>query len=656
MQISIKSVRRSQSGWVLSMTLAFLVVTLIVFASIMYWISSNAKVTQRNNLFNMSQAAAQGACEITIAQMDRDFIYQSINNTNVYMPLVTNINQSGWPVQFKFSDTNGNPNQIAVSIYPQNWATNFVALNSQFSGLYAAVAQCDLYAMATTSATNAGYNMSAIVHESAQLAAIPVFQFGVFYNLDLDIGNGQTMTMNGKVHCNGTIWMCPQALMTFNDDVEASVIVTNADNPSDEQNHTFSASNLKYVITLNNPVSGADSLNMPISGGSSNVESILNLPPAGVAAPAAAAYYPTNQIYLYNECDLIISNAWNGTSGALGTNITIFYQDNNQSGGPLFQLTNNEICTFQRISSPTNWPPYWTTNSQFRPFTNYAATPVASSFPFVTNVTFVDWREGYNGGSGPPKNVQAVQIDVSLLKAWLADTSKEGYKYNQICGGPAGVTGNKGHGIDSIYVYNSVPLTNPPVNQMLPAVRMINGQQMPSAKGLTVATPMPIYVLGDYNVTRDGVNFSRTPVGNTTYTYPSSLLGDAMTILSNGWQDTNTSNLPGTSSATTVNTACFEGIVPSITVGGVKHYSGGLENFIRLLESWGSTTLTYNGSIVVMFQSIYATNYWHVTGNYYNPPSRQWGFDTNFMSQSGMPPCAPQAKAIIRGNWVTGGQ
>ena len=37
--------------------------------------------------------------------------------------------------------------------------------------------------------------MSAVVQETANLAAIPVFQFGVFYNLDLDIGNGQAMIM-----------------------------------------------------------------------------------------------------------------------------------------------------------------------------------------------------------------------------------------------------------------------------------------------------------------------------------------------------------------------------------------------------------------------------------------------------------------------------
>ena len=39
---------------------------------------------------------------------------------------------------------------------------------------------------------------------------VPVFQFAAFYNLDLDFSFGQVIVLNGKVHANGTLWMCPQ--------------------------------------------------------------------------------------------------------------------------------------------------------------------------------------------------------------------------------------------------------------------------------------------------------------------------------------------------------------------------------------------------------------------------------------------------------------
>jgi hypothetical protein len=96
----------------------------------------------------------------------------------------------------------------------------------------------------------------------------------------------------------------------------------------------------------------------------------------------------------------------------------------------------------------------------------------------------------------------------------------------------------------------------------------------------------------------------------------------------------------------------MEGIVQSVTINSTKYYSGGVENFLRLLENWSSgTTLTYNGSIVVMFNSLYATNHWQTPGNYYNVPNRSWGFDVNFLNQNQLPPLTPQAKALVRQQW-----
>jgi hypothetical protein len=90
----------------------------------------------------------------------------------------------------------------------------------------------------------------------------------------------------------------------------------------------------------------------------------------------------------------------------------------------------------------------------------------------------------------------------------------------------------------------------------------------------------------------------------------------------------------------------LEGIVPS----NGAHYSGGVENFLRLLQDWSGDTLAYNGSIVVLFQSQYATAFWG-NSNYYGIPIRKWGFDLNFNQQSRQPPMTPQVRATIRKNW-----
>jgi hypothetical protein len=89
----------------------------------------------------------------------------------------------------------------------------------------------------------------------------------------------------------------------------------------------------------------------------------------------------------------------------------------------------------------------------------------------------------------------------------------------------------------------------------------------------------------------------------------------------------------------------MEGNVPSDGF----NYSGGVENFVRLLEDWKDHTLAYNGSIVVMFPSQYATSPWQT--NYYTVPTRAWGFDLNFTNQNGLPPLTPSAKALFRASW-----
>jgi hypothetical protein len=139
-------------------------------------------------------------------------------------------------------------------------------------------------------------------------------------------------------------------------------------------------------------------------------------------------------------------------------------------------------------------------------------------------------------------------------------------------------------------------------------------------------TPDPVYIKGNYNVS---TNLSGPAVNlgtaNTTQTYPAAIYADAVTVLSQNWVNAN-STLAYTSrnatTADTVNAAFLEGVVPS----DGTYYSGGVENFPRLLENWnsGSTPFWYNGSMVAMFNSVYATGKYLNPGNYYYEPTRDW--------------------------------
>jgi hypothetical protein len=131
---------------------------------------------------------------------------------------------------------------------------------------------------------------------------------------------------------------------------------------------------------------------------------------------------------------------------------------------------------------------------------------------------------------------------------------------------------------------------------------------------------------------------------------PASIAADAITILSTTWDDTRSNGSLGTRGAgdTTVNAALLAGVVQTTAVNG---YSGGIENFTRFLEDWTSKTFTYNGSMVVMFDSKVAVAPWVNYGGYYNPPNRNWTFDCNFLDPNKLPPSTPTGATLLRGSW-----
>jgi hypothetical protein len=637
MQIPCSTRPRARQGYVLIITLVFLAISLITLSSVMWWSSSNGMVTQKNVLFTTAESAADAATEQVVATMDRDWTYnQSLQASSVYAALVPV--QTNWLMQFQFSNGSNTLNQTGVSIALTN---SYGAVGSVFVGLSGYKQLCTITSEATTS--NQAYAVSATVQQGIYATIIPLFQFAVFYNMNLEIDPGAAMVMNGPVFSNEGIWAGTPNI-TFNQTVAAVGLVY--DDATDSTNDDPWASGKTDAGTPNGnfayaPVSGEDSLTLPIglsnSNSASGVEAIINLPSGTNGAPNSGAYTTNGQQYLFNEADLIISNSANGLAGTRGTNITIWFQDS-QNATYLTPLTNDFYAL--KTGGSTNV----IANSTG---VDASSNVLYKSYSFVTNVSYYDYRES--------DTVQAVQLDVSKLNTWINNPASTGGKVSNTSS-----FNDKGHGIDSVYIYNSVPMNT----SQLPAVRLVNGAQLPystdpggsgrATGGLTVVTPQPLYVMGNYNVQTNGsAALAAALTTNTAATYPASIMGDAITILSANWSDNNTSGTgigSRTPSATTINAACLEGIVQSTN----SNYSGGLENFLRLEEDWGNGTVTlqYNGSIVVMFPSIYATNFWPGTGSVYNPPNRQWGFDYNFTVPSKLPPLSPRYYKIIRSSWT----
>ena len=177
-------------------------------------------------------------------------------------------------------------------------------------------------------------------------------------------------------------------------------------------------------------------------------------------------------------------------------------------------------------------------------------------------------------------------------------------------------------------------------------VRLINGQVLP-ALGLTVATPNPLYVKGHYNAPLGYVGTS-----NTTTTVPASLVADSITILSGNWADPKSSSglISRLATDTTINAAMVAGIVPT----GNGYYSGGLENFPRLLENWTGKIFTFNGSVAALFRSQIAIAPWGASADVYvNPLIRNWSFDANFTDPLKQPSGTPTIRTLVRASWAT---
>ncbi len=253
-----------------------------------------------------------------------------------------------------------------------------------------------------------------------------------------------------------------------------------------------------------------------------------------------------------------------------------------------------------------------------------------------SRTTIYDSREG--------RNVDVATLDVSVLRTALSN---------------AGITGFN----NVLYINDTTPITG--ADPEPKTIRLKNGGVLPS-NGLTIASENAIYIQGDYNTgtTTDPTAVPSNNGGNSNNTdsptvtnydrKPAAVIGDAVMLLSNNWNDANSSLTLANRAAsdTTYNTAIVSGFMPSgyqPSSGSQYGYSGGGNNFPRFLENWSNKYCTYFGSMVELYQSKSFTGRWD-TGVIYRPPNRCWNFDTNYRNNP--PPGTLDAASWTRGTWA----
>jgi hypothetical protein len=211
---------------------------------------------------------------------------------------------------------------------------------------------------------------------------------------------------------------------------------------------------------------------------------------------------------------------------------------------------------------------------------------------------------------------------------------------------------NKKKIIDYIRIYkNANGTTN--LRKSPYAFAVSGGRNLPN--GFTFVTDQAVYVQGDYNTYTDGTASAKKPAA---------IMGDTITNLSNNCLSTETAsgsvftgqvNCGRTSgmsaaSTTTVNAAYLSYTNQSVgnypLAATPKVYSGGLNNYVRMVENWDTYTFVYRGSLVSLGSPVeFSGAYSNATGlsGYYTIPNRDFGFDTDFNTFDQLPPLSPRA-------------
>ena len=587
------------AGNILVVTLIMLVVVSAFVLAAMNVTGHTARMTDRSRDYAAAQAAAEGAVEYAfgiwktrIAAQNRAITTAEANNA------VTAPALPGYLYAAAMED--GPLKMDGLDAYGAPVASPVAVTVSLISYPGWAGKSYTYRARAKVQKPAGGYDFRAGVQRQFQYSEVPLFQAMYFFEDTLEFYRPADMIVGGLVHTNGKAYLSSSdaGTLTLQDQVS-------------------------YVTAY------SDSIDPPFSDQWSGWVANAEIPPTYTQGQTAQLHQVPRMEPLGNEPSAAI-NTTDASPNNDGMRELIEPPNLAYTDPPEFAKRRlfNKAGIRINISNGTV-----TVSGQ----NGTVLTPAQQSLiagTLTAKTTIYDQREG--------KNVDVTSIDVGAFGDALSTGGVSGF--NSV-----------------LYVNDTTPGAGNPT-----AVRLINGGTLPVG-GLTVASENAVYIQGDYNTGTTGTNFNAVPangLGNPDNTaspvvsgytsQPAAVIGDAVMLLSNSWQDAN-SSLDLTArpaSNTTYNTAIVSGFMPSgyqPATGAQYGYSGGANNFPRFLENWNSQYCTYYGSMVELFQSKTFTGRWD-TGVIYRPPLRRWNFDTSFRTTP--PPGSLDGTSWSRGTWA----
>ncbi len=458
----------------------------------------------------------------------------------------------------------------------------------------------------------------------ARAGVIPVFQFAIFYENDLEFYNPETWEIKGRVHCNSDMFIRAQTNLTFDTNYLrcAGDMYGRAPHGGWSSLAGVAPKIRRWVADPFDPAEWVEYSDLPLI---EDYDALGHSTTGGLDSDFTAAdlngdgdYDDANEYasFLDGTMDLF------GPSGGGSAETTL--QTSAHGVVPLAPPEPEDFAAYTPVASGGD-------------YTYDAGTDTYTAVPAGTGT---HGKGSYHEDAGlviqtkPDGTWTATDgagVDVSAAIA-AAVTSSSIYDTRQAGDGPdslqqleldvAALTAS-GHFPANGLIYMAGEGAGPGTD--VKAFTLKNGSELPS--GLTVVSPNSVYIQGDYN---------------TVAPKSASVIADAANFLSNAWDNSKTPGTLPTASETTYNVSIIAGDVES--TASVEN--GGPHNLPRRHEDWGGVDEHLNGSIVCPYRSRYATGDFVLGGNYYYAPNRFWAYDERNNDPANLPPFTPMAVEV----------
>jgi hypothetical protein len=501
---------------------------------------------------------------------------------------------------------------------------------------------------------------------------VPLYQFAIFYNPDMELHPGPLMDVRGPVHCNGTLWLGASSGLNFWGRV-SSVGRIRAYNDFTNTKINATSKDSGYIYPLESYTNLGDVkfknaagnwLNMYVGTGSSldtnnnkyldgldlNWQNDAISRWGGIVRDQAHATRTINPpLPVGSEASDMIARLQPGDSQAVQ------------------ELKFESMADLKITGNPGNPDTIKIVDSNGNVVSN---TDANGNNPIWTIGEFYDGQQ--------ETVVRTIDIDMSKIVARNL-TFQNGVLY-------ASTTPASGDNWTSPQNWGGYGR-----DDFMPAIRVKNATSVPRnlQSGFTFATDRPLYTVGNINSTsKVAAVFAADAVTVTSQElkldYPVSVkVGDIYEIRSSlntsksfpltsslptGYtrEGSGTANDPITGGRVTVSqnpTAVppsgSDGLITNLIIvmgqtgskfnaaGKRITQSGGAHNVMRYLENWSGKKHTFNGSLICLYESLVGIKPWRNDSGhtYYSPPNRNYLWD-NSLQAATPPPGMPMFLVI----------